>query len=107
MKFKLTNTILSLFIWSTVLAIGCLYNQELCAQGPIEDIVYFIDGSISMGTIVHVNRIKITVRLPDGTIIERPIKYLYRFSSRRHFREIYEQSVEYEDKKFMKPHGDW
>ena len=107
MTFKLVFTILTSFICAAVISFGCFYNQDLFAQEPGKDVVYFTDGSIAMGTIDHISRKKIRVKLPDGTIIERPITFLYRFSSKRHFREIYERSVEYEDNKFMNRHGDW
>jgi len=73
----------------------------------MEDVVYFTDGSIAKGTIIHINRKKIRIKKSDGTIIERSIRLLYRFSSKRHFRELYQQSVEYENRVFLNQHKDW
>jgi hypothetical protein len=107
MRSKLSFIILSLFICSTVVSIGCFYNQELYAQEPMEDVVYFTDGIIARGTIIHISRNKIRIKQSDGIIIERSIMFLYRFSSKRHFREIYERAVEYGDREFWNRHKDW
>ena len=73
---------------------------RLNAQEPMEEVVYFIDGSIVRGFIVHINRKIIRIALMDGTIIERPVTLLYRFYSKRHFSEIYNQALEAENLKF-------
>jgi len=82
------------------LSIGYFYGPELYAQEQTEETVYFTDGSIARGVIIHINREKIRIKQTDGSIIERPVENLYRFSSKRPFREIYEQALEYENRSF-------
>ena len=88
------------------LSIGCFYPQELYAQEQTEETVYFTDGSIARGVIIHINREKIRIKQTDGSIIERPVENLYRFSSKRPFREIYEQALEYENRSFWNRYKD-
>ncbi len=88
------------------LSIGYFYGPELYAQEQTEETVYFTDGSIARGVIIHINREKIRIKQKDGSIIERPVENLYRFSSKRPFREIYEQALEYENRSFWNRYKD-
>jgi len=85
----------TLLIFSSVGGIG---SQELYAQEPMEDVVYFKDGSSVRGTIVEINREKVRILQKDGKIIERPTKEVQRFSSDRSFKDIYRQKIELEIK---------
>ena len=107
MKFKLGFIILSLLICAAKVSIGCSDNHKLYALEPMDDVVYFTDGSTARGTIIHISREKIRIKQSDGTIVERPVMFLYRFSSQRHFREIYQRAVEYEDRKFFNRNRNW
>lgn len=81
---------------------GVLFAPITFAQEPVEEIVYFTDGSFARGHIVHINRKIIRIALTDGTIVDRPVTLLYRFYSKRPFIEIYNQSLETENLKFDK-----
>ena len=100
----LFHSSLFLIILVLSLSIGCFYGPELYAQEQTEETVYFTDGSIARGVIIHINREKIRIKQTDGTIIDRPVENLYRFSSKRPFREIYNQAVEMENRKFKNPY---
>ena len=100
---KRKNSYIRFFLSFTLFVL--LINGGFClprlnAQEPMEEVVYFIDGSIVRGFIIHINREKIRIGQPDGTIIERPVALLYRFYSKRHFSEIYNQALEAENLKF-------
>ena len=100
MKIKSALIIFSFFICAAVLPVDWFYAQITYAQEATEDVVYFIDGSIVRGTIAQISREKIRIKQADGTIIERPVMFLYRFSSKRHFTEIYDRAVESGDRNF-------
>ena len=85
---------------------GGLLSSISLAQDPVEEIVYFTDGSTARGYIVHINRKIIRIALADGTIVDRPVTLLYRFYSKRPFIEIYNQSLETENLKFDKGYRD-
>jgi len=95
--------IFSIMILSTH---GGLLSSISLAQDPVEEVVYFTDGSTARGYIVHINRKIIRIALLDGTIIERPVTLLYRFYSKRHFSEIYNQALEMENLEFGKSYRD-
>jgi len=102
---KRKNSYIRFFLSFTLFVL--INNWGFClpglnAQEPMEEVVYFTDGSIVRGFIIHINREKIRIGQPDGTIIERPVALLYRFYSKRHFTEIYNQSLEAEN---LKPEG--
>jgi hypothetical protein len=100
MKFKCLHAFLLLFACSVLIAIGCFSKGVVYAHEPYEDVVYFIDGTVVKGKITRISRQIIQIKQADGTIIERPVMFLYRFSSKRHFTEIYDRAVEYGDKDF-------
>ena len=107
MKRKISYSRFVLFFMLLVLLIHagiCL--PQLNAQDPFEEVVYFTDGSTARGYIVHINRKIIRIALLDGTIIERPVTLLYRFYSKRHFSEIYNQALEMENLEFGKSYRD-
>ena len=96
------NRLFLLFTLVVLSTFGGFYSSKSIAQEPIEDIVYFTDGSVARGFIIHINRKIIRIGQTDGTIIERPVALLYRFYSKRHFSEIYNQALEEENLKFDK-----
>jgi len=106
MKFKSALIIFSFFMCAAVLPADWFHARITYAQEATEDVVYFIDGSIVRGTITQISREKIRIKQADGTIIERPVMFLYRFSSKRHFTEIYDRAVESGDRNFWnRPRG--
>jgi len=100
MKFKTAFIILCLIIGAIAGSVVYSHTQNAYAQEPTEDVVYFIDGIVARGTIIQIDRKKIRIRQADGTVIERPVVFLYRFSSKRHFTEIYDRALESGDKEF-------
>lgn len=93
------KTILSKFC-RIALALGAIAfstpftSPSLSAREPTVDVVYFIDGSLFSGVILDINRNRIRIQHKDGRVFEFPTKNIYKFSSVRHFREIYRQSIE-------------
>lgn len=83
----------TLQVFSILLLINCVTISAGLAQQPTEDVVYFIDGSQITGTILDIDRNFIYLKTKDGRFIKAPTENLYKFSSRRHFREIYRQSI--------------
>ena len=98
-KLRLSRGLVALALVLSTVSPGVCVSEPV-AGGEMDEVVYFIDGSSLRGTIVHINREKIQVRQPDGTIIERSTRKIYRFSTQRPFREIYRQAVEAENRKF-------
>ena len=98
-KFRLSRGFVALGLVLSAVSSGVCVPAPVAGE-EMDEVVYFIDGSSVRGTIVYINREKIQVRQPDGTIIERSTKKIYRFSTQRSFREIYEQALETEDRKF-------
>lgn len=89
LKFYRLVFILLAIVFSTPFTATSLFARE-----PKDDVVYFIDGSLFSGVILDINRNKIRIKHKDGRIFEFPTKNIYKFSSDRHFREIYRQSID-------------
>lgn len=82
------------------LSVAVFCDQKAFAQEQAEDMVYFIDGTVARGKIIHINRQIIQIRDNEGRMIERSTKQIHKFSSKRPFKEIYQNAVEEENRKF-------
>ena len=103
MKRKISSIRVLLFFAVLVLSTNVgVCRSERNAREPTDEIVYFTDGSVIRGFILQINMKIIRIALTQGTVIERPVALLYRFYSKRHFSEIYRQSLEVENRKFGK-----
>ena len=88
------NTCLIVLILVLFLPVGGYYGPRVSAQEFTEEVVYFIDGTSVRGIIININRDKIRIKQKDDSVIERPTKKIYKFSTDRSFREIYRQARE-------------
>ena len=88
------NTCLIVLILVLSLSVGGYYCPRVSAQEFKEEVVYFIDGTSVRGIIIDINRYKIRIKQKDGSVIERPTKKIYRFSTDRSFGELYRQARE-------------
>lgn len=88
------NTCLIVLILVFFLSVGGYYCPRVSAQEFKEEVVYFIDGTSVRGIIIDINRYKIRIKQKDDSVIERPTKKIYRFSTDRSFGELYRQARE-------------